>query len=61
MNPNIEHIKEMLSQHHRDKSTIMETAIKDRLNKSLFTYDKELDNGVGYIKNKSELNVLKKL
>jgi hypothetical protein len=61
MNANIEHIRHMLSLHHRDKSTIMETAITTRLNKSLFTYDKELNSGVEYVQGKSTLNVLKKL
>ena len=58
---NIEHIKQLLSQHHRDKSTIMENAVANRLNKSLSTYDKELNSGVEYIQAKSTLNVLKKL
>ena len=61
MNSNIEHIRHMLSLHHRDKPTIMETAVATRLNKSLLTYDKELDVGVEYVQNKSTLNVLKKL
>jgi hypothetical protein len=39
----------------------MEKAITERLTKSLLTYVEELDSGVGYITNKSELNVLKKL
>lgn len=61
MDSNLEHIEHMLSLHHRDKTTIMETAITDRLTKSLCTYVEELDSGVEYITNKSELNVLKKL
>jgi hypothetical protein len=39
----------------------MEQAIIKRLDRSLFTYGKELDRGVSYVKDKSELNVLKKL
>jgi hypothetical protein len=61
MESNLEHIEHMLSLHHRDKSIIMENAITERLTKSLLTYVEELDSGVGYITNKSELNVLKKL
>ena len=55
MESNLEHIKQQLSNHHRDKSVILEQAIIERLNKSLFTYSSELDGGVTYIKNKSEL------
>lgn len=61
MNYSLEHIKEELSKHHRDKSQIMEDAVTNRLNKSLLTYMETLDNGVQYIVYKSELNVLKKL
>ena len=61
MKSNIEHIQQMLDLHHRDKSVIMETAIMNRLNKSLFTYSDELDKGLTYMSYKSELNVLKKL
>ena len=61
MNSKLEHIKYMLSLHHRDRNTIMEKAVITRLNKSLLTYDKELSSGVEYIQNKSTLNVLKKL
>ena len=57
----IEHVRQMLSQHHRDKSTVMEDAVLHRLNKSLLTYDQELDSGVEYVQHKSVLNVLKKL
>ena len=61
MNSKIEHIRKMLSEHHRNREEMMENAIIDRLNKSLNTYDKELSSGVDYISNKSELNVLKRL
>ena len=61
MDSNIEHIKLMLQNHHRTKSSIMESAIINRLDKSLFTYDSELSMRVEYIKSKSELNVLRKL
>lgn len=57
----LEHIKYMLSLHHRDRDSIMEGAVIARLNKSLLTYDKELTSGVEYIQNKSTLNILKKL
>ena len=57
----IDHIKEQLSLRHRDKPEIMKSAINERLNKSLQTYDKELTSGVTYITRKNELNVLKKL
>ncbi len=58
---NLEHIAKTLSFYHRNKHTIMSKAVAERLNKSLMTYDKELDAGVSYVKNKSELNVLNKL
>lgn len=58
---NLEHIREQLSLRHRNKSEIMRTAINERLNKSLQTYENELTSGVTYITRKSEINVLKKL
>lgn len=61
MESKLEHIRTQLTNRHRPKVDIMEQAISERLNKSLLTYDDELDSGVTYIKNKSELNVLKKL
>lgn len=61
MNSDIEHIKQMLSKHHRNKSDILAESIAKRLDKSLLTYDDELSKGVKYIQNKSELTVLKKL
>jgi hypothetical protein len=39
----------------------MSNAIKERLDKSLRTYDQELSLGVEYVTQKSEINVLKKL
>jgi hypothetical protein len=39
----------------------MGTAIKERLDKSLQTYEQELESGVDYVSQKSEINVLKKL
>ena len=61
MDSNIEHIAQMLSQRHRNPYVIMKEAVMERLDKSLTTYDDELDKGVSYIQNKSEINVLKKL
>lgn len=57
----IEHIKEQLATRHRSRHEIMGTAIKERLNKSLQTYEQELALGVEYVSQKSEINVLKKL
>lgn len=57
----INHIKDMLSQRHRDRASIMKDAINERLDKSLQTYSDTLDSSVKYISQKSELNVLKKL
>jgi hypothetical protein len=57
----ITHIEKMLSIHHRPKKEIMKRAILDRLDKSLYTYQRELDIGVLSVSSKSELNVLKKL
>lgn len=57
----IKYIEDQLSQRHRGKSEIIKCAISDRLNKSLLTYNDELDLDVEHIAQKSELNVLKKL
>lgn len=57
----VNHIKEQLALRHRSRTEIMSEAIKERLNKSLLTYDQELSLGVEYVTQKSELNVLKKL
>lgn len=55
------HIEEQLKLRHRPRHQVMESAIKDRLSKSLLTYDKELTLDAQHIAQKSELNVLKKL
>lgn len=61
MNIDIDHIFNMLSLHHRGRDKVMEESIRNRLNKSLYTYLKELDTGVSYVSTKNELNVIKKL
>jgi len=60
-NSRLEKIRENLSYRHRDKSDIMEEAIKVRLDKSLTTYTKTLDAGVSYMSVKDEIRVIKKL
>ena len=57
----LDHIREQLAMRHRSRYDIMSTSIKDRLDKSLQTYEQELSLGVEYISQKSETNVLKKL
>ena len=57
----LNHIESVLAQHHRTSAQVMADAVEERLAKSLTTYEKELDDGVTYVANKSEINVLKKL
>ena len=54
-------IKEM-SEHHRDKNTLLEYYITMRLNKSLSTYFESLLKSDEYLKNrKNKLKVLKNI
>lgn len=50
-----------LSRHKRDKKTLMETYINERLNNSLKTYYKELGDAIKYLEDKDVMNVARKL
>jgi hypothetical protein len=58
---NLTHIKYNLEKRHRRREAIMYDAVKNRLSKSLSTYEKTLDKGVLYIETKNELKVISKL
>lgn len=55
------HIERMLSRRHRDRHTIMKECVSERLNKSLFTYNSDLDRSIEYIKTKKDTSVIRKL
>ena len=50
-----------LSCHKRDRNYVLTQSISERLNKSLQTYYKELNNSVSYLSSKDEMKVLKKM
>ena len=52
-------IKKDLSEHHRDKQTLLSGCIKDRLAQSLKTYYKELKDSYMYLERKDELKLAK--
>lgn len=47
-----------LSHYHRDKGTLMEIHISNRLNKSLQSYSKDLNDSCNYIRNRNELRTI---
>lgn len=58
----LDDIKNDLSKHTgRTRTELMTMYIKDRLNKSLETYYKELDNSFYYLQNKNAKSLYKKL
>lgn len=50
-----------LQQRHRSRHVIMEQAVKDRLNNSLVSYVKSLDDSVTYLSARDDINMLKRL
>lgn len=50
-----------LNSYKRDNSGLLEMYINDRLNKSLKTYYKELNQTIEYLNSKDALNVAKKM
>lgn len=51
-----------LSKHkNTDKEDLLLQYVNERLNKSFDTYQKELDQGLEYLKRRNELNVVRKL
>ena len=57
-------LKQILSdckQYHHTKSELDEIYVKDRLDKSLQSYYKELTAGVGYLSRRDPKNVIKKM
>lgn len=50
-----------LKQHQRDRSTIMEESVQERLNKALNEYNKSIADSYNYLTYRSSLRVMKKL
>ena len=50
-----------LKQHQRDRSTIMEESVQERLNKSLNEYNKSIADSYNYLTYRNSLRVMKKL
>ena len=61
INARLTHIRQTLSKRHHTRQAMMYNAVQERLNKSLNTYQKELDTGISYIETKNEIKVIKKL
>ena len=54
-------INKDLDKHRRTKSEIMETAVKERLDKALFSYMDSLNKSYDYLKHRNDIRVLKKM
>lgn len=54
-------IKHDLSEHHRDKSTLLIMYIQARLNKSLKSYYSDLSKSALYLENRNPTNVINKM
>ena len=50
-----------LSSYHRNKNTLLQFYINQRLNDSLKVYYKELSQSIDYLSDKNNIRVLKKL
>lgn len=61
LSSNLTNIKNELSKHHRDKSTLLFIYVQDRLNKSLRSYYSDLSKSAIYLKNRSPKNVINKM
>lgn len=57
----LENILHDLSQHKRNKSDMMKSAINDRINKSILIYYKELSESITRLSGKKSESVLKEL
>jgi len=58
---NLKEIMNNLKNYKRDKNHLLEQYIEDRLNLSVQTYYKELNQSYIYLNNRKEINVLKKI
>lgn len=58
---NLTQIKNDLSNHKRDRSSLMEQFISERLNLTLQTYEEELSNTLAYLGRREEINLLSKI
>ena len=57
-----EHALSILEEHKgRTKDKILFDAIEDRLDKSFETYNHELEQSLGYLKRRNELNVMRRM
>lgn len=54
-------IAEDLKKHKRDKATLLEMYINDRLNKSLEVYYNELSDSLQYLAGKNDIKIMKKI
>lgn len=57
----LSHILDDLSKHHRSKKEVFMACVEERLNKSLETYQKELDDTFGFLSRRNELRLLKRM
>lgn len=58
---NLLEILNELRNHHREKSSIMEQCVNERLKKSLVTYYKEVTQSMEFLSKKDELRIMKKM
>ena len=54
-------LAELSTYKHIDKEEIFLTNVNNRLEKSLSSYEKDLDQCISYLKRRNELNVMRKL
>lgn len=58
---NLKIILNDMSKYHRDKDTLNQLYIEDRLQKSLESYYHELNKSIDYLNTKDQLKLLKKI
>lgn len=55
------HMLDVLNNYKRDKCTLMQTYVSDRLDKSFNEYDKELQQSVQFLTHKHEKSLIKRM
>lgn len=58
---NLTQIKNDLSNHNRDRNSLMEQLISERLNLTRATYEEELNKTLAYLGRREEINLISKI
>lgn len=61
MNDKLLHMLDTLQQYKRDKNTLMQQYVTERLDKSFNQYDKELQQSLQFLTRKHEKSLIKRM